>query len=144
MPTLTITAPEGAHFDFDEVKTAKGTSSLGEVPILTWDDTPKMIEFYGEEGIRDIANGTSLRVSFQAIARRYKIAGKSDDDIADAMVKFRPGRHSPAASTPASRSQRLARSASEKLGDNAPRLEELLQKIASGEISFEDVAALVG
>jgi hypothetical protein len=140
MPELQVAAPEGAHFDYEEVKTAKGASSLGNVPILVWDRLDAAREFYGEEAICDILDGTSLRVSFQNIARRLKIAQKSDEDIATAMVNFRPGKRQVGASTPASRAARAAKAATEKVGGDA--VEALLAKIASGELSAEDIEAL--
>jgi hypothetical protein len=122
MPELQVAAPEGAHFDYEEVKTAKGASSLGNVPILVWDRLD------------------AARVSFQNIARRLKIAQKSDEDIATAMVNFRPGKRQVGASTPASRAARAAKAATEKVGGDA--VEALLAKIASGELSAEDIEAL--
>lgn len=142
MPELQTTAPEGAHFDYEEVKTAKGQSSLGNVPILVWDDLTKATEFYGAEAICDVLDGTSLRVSFQNIARRYKIANKSDEEIATAMVQFRPGKRVVGASTPTSRAARLAKTATEKVG-GGETVEKLLAKIASGELSQSDLEALV-
>ena len=91
---LTVTAPTGAEFVFDEVKTERGTKSLGEVPILVWRNVAAALTHYGEEGIGDILDGTSLRVSFQNIARRFKAAGKTDDEIAAAQVAFKPGKRS--------------------------------------------------
>lgn len=140
MPDLQTQAPEGAHFEFEEVKTAKGTQSLGEVPILVWDNVSAAIAYYGEEQIRDVLDGTSLRVSFQSIARRYKTASKSNDDIAKAMVDFRPGKRAGGTSTPASRTARAAKQVVEK-GVDAEQLNSLLAKIAAGEI---DLNALVG
>jgi hypothetical protein len=142
MPELAISAPEGAHFDYEEVKTAKGQSSLGNVPILVWDDLEKARVFYGDEAIRDVLDGTSLRVSFQNIARRYKIAGKSDEEVANAMTAFRPGKRVVGESTPASRAARLAKTATEKVG-GSEAVEKLLAKIASGELSQSDLEALV-
>lgn len=142
MPELQVAAPEGAHFDYEEVKTAKGQSSLGNVPILVWDELEKAREFYGDEAICDVLDGTSLRVSFQNIARRFKIASKSDEEIAGAMVAFRPGKRAVGASTPASRAARLAKTATEKVG-GGETVEKLLAKIASGELSQADLEALV-
>lgn len=136
---LTVTAPDGAHFTSDEVKTERGTKTLGEVPILAWDDVSKAVAFYGEDGMKDILDGTSLRVSFQNIARRFKAAGKTDDEIANAQVAFRPGKRS-GASTPASRAANAARKAGEKIGDSAT---ELLQRIAAGDIGEDEIAALL-
>lgn len=142
MPELQIAAPEGAHFDYEEVKTAKGQSSLGNVPILVWTDLEKARAFYGDESICNVLDGTSLRVSFQNIARRYKIANKSDEEIAKAMVDFRPGKRVVGESTPASRAARLAKTATEKVG-GGETVEKLLAKIASGELSASDLEALV-
>lgn len=141
MPELQVAAPEGAHFDYEEVKTAKGAESLGNVPILVWDRLDSAREFYGEEAICDILDGTSLRVSFQNIARRLKIAGKTDEEIAQAMVNFRPGKRVAGASTPASRAARAAKAATEKVGGDS--VQKLLDRIASGELSEEDLAALL-
>ena len=140
--TLTVTAPDGAHFDFDELKTARGSQSLGELPILVWDDLEKARAVYGDDGIVAIIDGTSLRVSFQAAARRLALAGKSADEIAQAQISFRPGKRQGGASTPVSRARRAAGDAAEKLGDKADLVSMLLEKIASGQISDEDVAAL--
>jgi hypothetical protein len=142
MPELATAAPDGAHFDYEEVKTAKGQSSLGNVPILVWDSLDKARVFYGDEAICDVMDGTSLRVSFQNIARRYKIAAKGDEEIATAMVQFRPGKRVVGASTPASRAARLAKTATEKVG-GGETVEKLLAKIASGELSQADLEALV-
>lgn len=142
MPELSVTAPNGAHFDWDEVKTKRGTESLGDVPLLVWDSAESMFQFYGEECILSMADGTSLRVSFQSIARRMRAAGKSDDDIAKAQIEFRPGRRSVGASTPSSRAARSAKKAIESGSVDAERLQKLLDKIAAGEISAEDVEAL--
>lgn len=138
-PSLTVSAPAGSHFEFEEVKTAKGTQSLGDVPILVWDDAQKFVNFYGEDGVLAIADGTSLRVSFQGIARRYRTAKKADDEIAKAQIEFRPGKRVVGASTPATRTARLAKSAIEK-GVDADAMAKLIEKIASGQL---DLASLV-
>ena len=137
---LTVEAPEGAHFEFDEVKTAKGTQSLGDVPILVWNNAQKMIEFYGEQGVLDMADGTSIRVSGQSIARRLKAAGKSDDEIATKQLEFRPGKRTVGAATPATRAASSAKKASEKVSGDV--LAALLDKIANGDLSEADIAAL--
>lgn len=140
--TLTVTAPEGAHFDYDEVKTARGTQSLGEKPLLVWDNVESARATYGDEGLAAILDGTSLRVSFQSIARRLAIAGKTDDEIAQAQISFRPGKRVGGASTPVSRSRRAAGDAAEKLGDKGDLVAAFLEKVARGEITEEDLAAL--
>ena len=140
---LTVAAPTGAHFEMEEVATAKGAKSLGEHPLLVWDDLSLAIAQYGDEGIRDILDGTSLRVSFQSIARRMAIAGKTDDEIATAQVAFRPGKRVGGVSTPASRAKRAAGTAAEKVS-NPDLITQLLEKGAKGEITEEDLAALAG
>ncbi len=99
--------PPGSSFEYGEVKTDRGTRSLGQVPLLTWGEDAEsvnhMIAFYGPEGIANMANGTSFRVSFQGIARRMKEKGKSDEEIAKEMIDFRPGKREGGQSTPASR-----------------------------------------
>jgi hypothetical protein len=139
---LTVQAPEGAHFEFDEVKTAKGTQSLGDVPILVWDNAQKMIEFYGEQGVLDMADGTSIRVSAQSIARRLKVTGKTDDEIATKQLEFKPGKRQVGAATPTTRAASSAKKASEKVSGDT--LSKFLEKIASGELSEADLEALAG
>ena len=140
--TLTVSAPQGAHFEFDEVRTAKGTQSLGDKPLLVWDDLEAARATYGDDGIKSIMDGTSLRVSFQSLSRRLAIAGKSDDEIAQAQVSFRPGNRSGGASTPVSRARNAAAKAAETLGDKSDVLTALLEKINRGELSLDDVEAM--
>lgn len=135
-------APEGAEFVFDEVRTAKGSESLGEVPILHWNSIQSAIDYYGEQALLDVFDGTSLRVSFQSIARRYKLAGKSNAEIAQAQIDFRPGKRGGGASTPESRAAKAARRASENV-QNKDLITGLLEKIASGELSEADLASLM-
>lgn len=139
MPELA--APSGSHWESEEVKTAKGATSLGEVPMLVWDTLEGAVAHYTEEGITAALDGTSFRVSFQNIARRFKIANKTDEEIAKAMVDFRPGKRAVGASTPASRAASQAKKAVEKVG-GSDAIEKLLAKIASGELSADDLAAL--
>lgn len=145
--TLTVQAPAGAHFEMEEVKTKKGAESLGEVPILVWDEFQPMVDTYGEEGIRNIADGTSLRVSFQSIARRLKVAVKAgeedglNDKIAAAQVAFRPGKRVGGAAKPENKAARAAKSASEKIG-NPDLVARFLEKVARGEIGAEDLESL--
>lgn len=141
MGNLTAVAPAGSHFEFESVKTAHGTKDLGEVPILVFDDVPLAIAVYGDEGVKDILDGTSLRVSFQGIARRMRAAGKSDDEIAEAEIKFRPGKRAVGVSTPASRAAHAAKSAAAKV--DGDKVAAFLQQIAEGKISEEDLASLV-
>jgi len=138
---VTVQAPDGAHFEFDEVKTARGSKSLGEVPILVWTDPAKAQSTYTPEGICNILDGTSLRVSFQSIARRMRLAGKTDDDIAKSQVDFRPGTRQVGQSTPASRAARTAKQAAEKVDGDV--IAAFLDKVAKGEISQNDLAAFV-
>jgi hypothetical protein len=140
MPNLTVQAPNGAHFEFETVKTAKGTKDLGQAPILKWDSLAAATEHYGEENILNVLDGTSLRVSFQGIARRGRIAQKSDDDIAKTQVEFKPGTRVVGQPTPVSRAKRAAGAAAEKV--DGDMLAKLLEDIANGRISAEDLQAL--
>lgn len=144
MTELTIAAPEGAGFEFEEVKTDRGTKSLGQVPILVWNNHPKMAEHYGEQGLLDMADGTSLRVSFQSIARRFKAANKTDDEIAKAQVEFKPGKRAGGASTPASRVARAAKGVVEDGKVTEDSITKLLDAIKAGKLSDADLTALVG
>ena len=144
---VTLTAPTGAHFESEEVKTAKGTKSLGEVPILVWDNVDALIAHLGAEGLLNMADGTSLRVSYQSIARRFKVVDKdgktkSDDEIAQAQIDFRPGKRQGGVSTPQSRAKRAAGAAAEKVNGDA--VAALLEQIASGKLTQADIEALTG
>jgi hypothetical protein len=142
MPSLTVEAPSGSHFESEEVRTAKGTQSLGEHPILVWDNLDAARAYYGDEGVKDILDGTSLRVSFQSIARRMTIAKKTDDEIAKAQIDFRPGKRQGGVSTPVSRAKRVAGEAAEKLGEKGDLVSAFLERVARGEISDADLEAL--
>jgi hypothetical protein len=137
---VSIQAPAGSHWEYDEVKTAKGTQSLGEVPLLVWDSVHAATAHYGEDGIKDIFNGTSLRVSFQAIARRGRAKGMTDDQIAEAQTKFRPGTRAVGQSTPVSRARNAANAAASKI--NGDIVAAFLAKVADGSITAEDMEAL--
>lgn len=137
-----VAAPSGAHFDMDEVRTKRGEQSLGPVPILTWDDMAAADAFYGAEGILRVLNGTSLRVSFQGIARRMKIAGKTDDEIAQTQLEFRPGEREAAVSTPVSRARKAAEAAAKAADGDA--IAALMERIAKGEVNPADLLAAIG
>lgn len=158
MPELNVPAPAGATWEWGEVKTNHGQDSLGERPILVWDATPDGVagarEFLGDEGVANALNGTSLLVSYQSIARRFSITGRekgqSDDEInaaiADAILKFRPGRRTTDTS-PSANAARAAKRLSEATGEKgaeaiASLLERIRQKVAAGEMSADDVAGL--
>jgi len=138
-----VAAPKGASFGFESVKTKGGTQDLGDVPLLQWDDLDAAITFYGEDGVKQILDGTSLRVSFQGIARRMRAAGKSDDEIAQAEMNFRPGKRAVGAATPASRAVRATKAAADKLGDKADLLTQLMKKVADGELTDEEIEAMI-
>lgn len=141
--TTTVTPPAGSHFEYEEVKTSKGAETLGQVPILVWDDVPAALAHFGEEGIKNVLDGTSLRVSYQSIARRLKAAKKTDDDIATAQSNFKPGKRVAGPSTPATRAARAAKAATEKVSvESQDLISALLEKIASGALSEADLAAL--
>jgi hypothetical protein len=136
---LSVEAPAGSHFGWEEVKTGGGTASLGFVPLLQWDEVEKFREYYTDEGVLAIADGTSLRVSFQNIARRYRAAKKTDDEIAQAQVNFRPGKRAVGSATPTSRAQRAIKTAVEK-GVDADAMAALIERITSGELSLDSFA----
>lgn len=142
MPLDTVVAPDGAHFEFETVKTKGGTKDLGPVPILVWDNLGAATEHYTEEGVRGILDGTSLRVSFQGIARRMRVQGKSDDEIASAQIKFRPGTREIGQPTPASRAAKAAKAASAKV--DGDKVAAFLARVAAGDISEEELAQLAG
>lgn len=143
---LTLAAPEGAHWSFEEVKTDKGTKSLGkENPLLVWDDLDKARAHYTDEGIRSVLDGTSLRVSFQNIVRRAIAGGKMTlDQIAQAQIDFKPGKRVVGESTPASRSARAAKAAVESGAIQEDTLAAFLEAVKSGKMSNDDLKALIG
>lgn len=138
--TVSIAAPDGAEFVYEEVKTAKGTQTLGEVPILRFNTLDGLRAHFGDDGVLAIADGTSLRVSCQNIARRLKAAGKSDDEIATAQVAFRPGKRTGGASTPTTRAARAAKLASEK-GVDGDKITKLMERIMAGELDLDQLTA---
>ncbi len=140
---MEVAAPEGARFEFEEVRTDRGATSLGNVPILVWTALDAAVERYGEAGIVNVLDGTSLRVSFQGTARRMKIAGKTDDEIAQAQIDFKPGSRQPGQSTPVSRAKSAAKRAAEAMGEEGDSISELLDKIAAGDISQEEVQTML-
>lgn len=121
--------PPGSKFEFGRVKTDRGKTDLGEIPILTWGETEEDIQhaiaFYGPQGISDILGGTSLKVSFQGIGRTAlekaaaepndatKQAAATAEAIAKAQIEFRPGRREGGVSTPQSRAASQARKTAE-------------------------------
>ena len=140
--STSVQAPDGAHWAYEEVKTNKGTESLGsDNPILVWDNLDKARETYGDEGITSVLDGTSLRVSFQNIIRRGKAAKKTVDEIADLQVKFRPGKRVVGESTPASRVARAAKAAVGE-GVNEDAVLKMLELIKSGKLDNETMEAL--
>ena len=139
--TLTVKAPDGAEFVFEKVKDKNGTRDLGEVPILCYRTLNALVEKYGEEGIVNTEDGTSLRVSFQGIARRMKAKGKTDDEIGQAQLDFKPGTREVGIPTPASRAAKAAKQASEKVDGDV--IAALLDKVAKGELSLDDIKSLI-
>ena len=144
MASVTVAAPAGSHFDFETVKDKQ--ENEWEVPMLIWDDFQKMVEYYGAEGILRIADGTSLRVVFQGAARRIMQAKEPGtvDDIAKAQVEYKPGeRRGSTEATPATKAGRAAKKAADARPESADLIAKLLEKIANGEMSAEDLEALV-
>lgn len=136
--------PPGARFEYDEVKTDRGQKSLGQCPILTWDESEEglngAIAFYGASGVGRFVNGTSLRVSCQGIIRRGKAAGKPDDQLAKDQLEFRPGSRQGGQSTPVSRAANATRKAAQKVSGDS--IAELMNKIAEDEGFRNQLAAL--
>lgn len=130
--------PAGASFEYDEVKTDRGQTSLGQVPILTWGSDEESIQhaiaFYGAEGISNILNGTSLRVSFQGIARNGKDPKKNwtDEQIAQKQIEFRPGKREGGQSTPASRAANATKKAASVA--NADAIKQLMDMVANKQL----------
>lgn len=138
--------PPGASFDYDEVKTDRGQKSLGPAPLLTWDETDEGLQaalaFYGASGVARFINGTSLRVSCQAIARRGKTATppKSDEQIAKEQLEFRPGSRQGGQSTPASRAASATRKAASVVNGDA--IAEMMNRMANDPAFRDQLKAL--
>lgn len=137
--------PPGSHFEFAKVKTDRGQTDLGDVPILTWGETDEdianAVAFYGAEGISNILGGTSLRVSFQGIARNAKeraakdpTKALTDEQIAAAQIAFRPGKREGGQSTPISRLGNQAKRAAAKA--NPDVLANLLKMVEEGKLDI--------
>ncbi len=141
--STTKVAPEGSHWVYEEVKTDKGTKSLGnENPLLVWDDLDKARAHYGDEKILGVLDGTSLRVSFQNIIRRGRAGDKSVDDIAQAQLDFKPGTRTVGESTPASRVARAAKAAVGEGGATEDQVLKMLELLKSGKLKPEELDAL--
>lgn len=142
---LTVAAPTGSHWDWSEVKTARGTKSLGQIPILVWDDPQAALEFYGPEAFLSGFNNTGLRVPFQGIGRRGRAGGKMDANaIAQEQLEYKPGQTERAAPTATSRAKSAAARAAEQLGEGADLITTLLNKVANKEITEEQLSAILG
>lgn len=141
--TLTVKAPEGAHFELEEIKTAHGKDTLGEVPILIWDSIDAAVAHYGEDGLLRILDGTSARVVMQSIARRMRQGkdAKTNDQIAQAQLDYKPGEKKVGESTPTSRAKRAAADAASKV--DGDKLAAFLKRLADGDISEADLDQLI-
>lgn len=137
--------PPGAQFVFATVKTDRGKTDLGQIPILEWGETEEdilnAIQFYGPKGISDILGGTSLRVSFQGIGRSRrekaladpsKASEATDEAIAAEQLKFRPSSREGGQSTPASRLGNQAKRVAAKA--NPDVLAKLLAMVEAGTL----------
>lgn len=140
--SVTVAAPQGAHFEFEKV--SDKSDNEFDVPILVWDSLEDAIGFYGEEGTLRILDGTSLRVSFQNIARRFAQGNKSADDIAKAQVEFRPGTRRVGESTPVSRAARAARAAVTAAPENADAVADILNALAKPGTDLAAIKAALG
>jgi hypothetical protein len=143
MSELTVAAPPGSHFEWEQVAD-KGDNEW-DVPILIWDDLSKATEYYGAEGIMRVLDGTSLRVAFQGIARRFASAKepKTANDTAKAMVDYKPGERRAGESTPSSRAARSAKKAIDANPNAAEAIEKLLAKLAAGEADASEVLEML-
>ena len=139
--TVTVAAPTGAHFEIEEVATKGGTEKF-EAPILVWEDLNALRDHIGEQGILDMSDGTSLRVAYQAAARRGHVKGKTFDEIAQSQLDYKPGKRSGATSTPANRTARMAKELVDKSPEAADEVQKLLASIASGKFKLEDLKAI--
>jgi hypothetical protein len=142
MGNLSYEAPAGSRWAWDEVKTGHGKESLGEAPLLEWESVEGIVGHYGVEGALAAINGTSLWVSYQGIARRMKIAGKSDDEIAKAVLDFRPGKRAVGNPTPVSRAKNAAAAAASVANGDA--IAAFLARVARGEVQIGEDGQLVG
>lgn len=136
-----LPAPAGAQWIYDEVSTGNGKESLGNVPLLEWTDLQGAVDFYTLEGILSVLDGTSLRVSYQGIARRMKAAGKSVDEIAAKILEFRPGRRAVATPTPVSRAKAAAANAAAQVNGDA--IAAFLARVAKGEVTLDENGQVV-
>lgn len=139
----TVAAPAGSHFETEEVAVKGGTEKF-ESPILIWDNTEKMLEHFGEEGVLAMADGTSFRVAYQAIARRGKLKEKAVEETMQLMIDYKPGKRSGATSTPANKTARQAKELVDKNPEAADEVQKLMAAIASGKISIADLKAING
>lgn len=133
--------PKGASFDWDEVKGDRGQKSLGNRPLLTWEESESgiagAIEYYTAEGVARIVNGTSVRVTAQSIARRTVEKGlkegwdddKINNEIARLQLEYRPGKRQGGQSTAQSRAANAAKKAAGKISGDA--IATLLDRVAS-------------
>lgn len=140
---LTVAAPTGSHFEIEEVAT-KGGAEKFEAPILVWDTTDALVAHLGQQGVLDMADGTSLRVAYQAAARRGHTKGKSFDEIAQAQIEYKPGKRSGASSTPQNKTARMAKELVDKNPEAADEVQKLLAGLASGKFSIDDLKAING
>lgn len=138
---LTVSAPAGSHFDIEEVAT-KGGAEKFQAPILVWDTTEALVEHLGEQGVIDMADGTSLRVAYQAAARRGHTKGKTFDEIATDQISYKPGKRSGASSTPQNKTARMAKELVDKNPEAADEVQKLLAGLASGKFSLDDLKAM--
>lgn len=140
---LTVAAPTGARFDPEEVATKGGTEKF-DAPMLIWESLDALRDHIGEQGILDMSDGTSLRVAYQAAARRGHVKGKTMDEIAQSQLDYKPGKRSGATSTPANKTARLAKELVDKSPEAADEVQKLLAGLASGKFSLDDLKAING
>lgn len=137
--SLTVTAPEGAHFALEELATKGGADKFSDVPILVWDDFSAMVAHFTEEGVKNMADGTSLRVAYQSIARRGKLKAAADDEIAKLQVAYQPGKRTGAPVTPQGRAAKAAKALDVNEADEVTKL---IENLKSGKLKLEDLAVI--
>ena len=109
-----------------------------KLPVLTWSVLDGAVKFMGEEAVLKALNGSGLGQGYKNSARRLAKNKRSEADIAQAQIDYRPGERGRAI-LPKTALRRATVAARSKVDD--VQLAILLEKIAAGEV---DVATLVG
>lgn len=135
----TVDAPRGAHWEYVEVRTNHGKRSLGEAPVLEWDDVEAARQFYGEEALKQLLE-IGVKNQYLRLARTGRIRGMTDDEIARSQLSYKPGQRQ--ARSPVGKVSKAARAAAERASPDV--VAALLEAIARGEITADDLRAIAG